>query len=99
MLAGCHDYGAGEIPSPLVGFGEDELLNVIEAAWRVLKTLRPRYSCRACDKIVQVPALPKPIARGKLSFPALAHIVMAKWGYHLPICRQERKRILSPTFY
>lgn len=83
----CPDCGSTMRP---MGEDSDELLDVVEAAWRVLETVRPRYSCRACDKIVQAPALPKAIARGKLSFPALAHIVMAKWGYHLPFYRQEQ---------
>lgn len=83
----CPDCGNAMRP---MGEDSDELLDVVEAAWRVLETVRPKYSCRACDKVVQAPAFPKAIARGKLSFPALAHIVMAKWGYHLPFYRQEQ---------
>lgn len=84
---GCPDCGGALRP---MGEDHDEILDVIAQAWRVIETVRPKYSCRACDKIVQAPALPKAIARGKLSFAALAHIMMAKWGYHLPFYRQAR---------
>ncbi len=81
--------GCGGAMRPM-GEDQDELLDVVEAAWRVIETVRPKYSCRACNTIVQAPALPKAIAKGKLSFAALAHIMMAKWGYHLPFYRQAR---------
>jgi len=85
--SGCPDCGGALRP---MGKDSDELLDVVAQAWRVIETIRPKYSCRACDKIVQAPALPRAIARGKLSYGALAHIMMAKWGYHLPFYRQER---------
>lgn len=37
-----------------------------------METIRPKYSCRTCDKIIQAPAPAKAIARGKLSYAALA---------------------------
>nr|WP_287347189.1 transposase [Mesorhizobium sp.] len=66
------------------------MLDLVAQAWQVIETIRPKYSCRTCDKIIQAPAPVKAIARGKLSYAALAHIMMAKWGYHLPFYRQAQ---------
>ncbi|MCV3244022.1 transposase [Mesorhizobium robiniae] len=76
----------------LRAMGEDseEMLDLVAQAWQVMETIRPKYSCRTCDKIIQAPAPAKAIARGKLSYAALAHIMMAKWGYHLPFYRQAQ---------
>ncbi len=72
--------------------GEDseEMLDLVAQAWQVMVTIRPKYSCRTCDKIIQAPAPAKAIARDKLSYAALAHIMMAKRGYHLPFYRQAQ---------
>ncbi|MEQ6335761.1 transposase, partial [Sphingobium sp. MK2] len=56
--------------------------------WRVIRTIRPKYSCRACEKIVQAPAPVKAIARGKATFGTLAHVVVSKFDHHLPLYRQ-----------
>ncbi|MER8594300.1 IS66 family transposase [Mesorhizobium sp. M1182] len=76
----------------LRAMGEDseEMLDLVAQAWQVMETVRPKFSCRTCDKIIQAPAPGKAIARGKLSYAALAHIMMAKWGYHLPFYRQAQ---------
>lgn len=83
----CPDCGGALRP---MGEDEDEILDLVAQVWQVLQTVRPKYSCRACEKIVQAPAPPKAITRGKLSFASLAHIMMAKWGYHLPFYRQAQ---------
>ena len=57
-------------------------------SWRVVRHIRPKYSCRACETIVQAPAPVKAIARGKATFATLAHIVVAKFDHHLPLYRQ-----------
>lgn len=80
----CPDCGGALRP---MGEDADEVLDLVAQAWQVLQTIRPKYSCRACETIIQAPAPPKVIARGKLSFASLAHIMMAKWGYHLPFYR------------
>lgn len=66
----------------------DEMLDVAPVQWRVIRTVRPKYSCRSCEKVVQAPAPVKAIARGKASFATLAHVVVAKWDHHLPLYRQ-----------
>ncbi len=81
----CPDCGG--VLRPL-GQDADEMLDAVPIQWRVIRTIRPKYSCRACDKIVQAPAPVKAIARGKATFGTLAHVVVAKFDHHLPLYRQ-----------
>jgi len=71
-----------------LGADTDEMLDVVPVSWRVVRNIRPKYSCRVCEAIVQAPAPPKPIARGKATFGTLAHVVFAKFDHHLPLYRQ-----------
>jgi transposase len=66
----------------------DEMLDVAPVQWRVVRTIRPKYSCRACEKVVQAPAAVKAIARGRATFATLAHVVVHKFDHHLPLYRQ-----------
>jgi transposase len=47
--------------------GEDvtETLEVEPIRWKVIQTVRERFSCRACETITQPPAPFRPIARGR----------------------------------
>lgn len=71
-----------------LGEDSDEMLDIVAQVWEVLKTIRPKYSCCQCERIVQAPPPPKPISKGRFTFATLAHIIVAKWGYHLPFYRQ-----------
>lgn len=71
-----------------LGEDSDETLDVAPVQWRVIRTVRPKYSCRSCEKIVQARAPVKAIARGKASFATLAHVVVNKFDHHLPLYRQ-----------
>jgi len=66
----------------------DEMLDVVPVHWRVVCHVRPKYSCRACETIVQAPAPVKAVARGKATFRTLAHVVVSKFDHHLPLYRQ-----------
>ena len=72
----------------LLGHDADELLDVVPVSWRVVRHVRPKYSCRSCERIVQAAAPAKPIARGKATFGTLAHVVVSKFDHHLPLYRQ-----------
>src|SRR3546814_2729669 len=48
----CPDCGGALRP---LGDDCDEQLDVAPIQWRVIRTVRPKYSCRACDRIVQAP--------------------------------------------
>jgi transposase len=82
----CPDCGGS-----LRKLGDDsaEQLDVAPVQWRVVRTIRPKYSCRSCEKIVQASAPVKAIARGKATFATLAHVIVAKFDHHLPLYRQS----------
>ena len=72
-----------------MGEDSDGMLDVVPVSWRVLRHLRPKYTCRACSKIVQAAAPARAIARDKATFDTLAHIVVSKHDHHLPLHRQS----------
>lgn len=39
-----------------LGQDSDEMLDAVPVQWRVVRTIRPKYSCRSCDKVVQAAA-------------------------------------------
>ena len=75
----------------LAKLGEDvtETLEVIPRQWKVIQTVRERFTCRACESITQPPAPFHPIARGRAGPELLAMILEAKFGQHLPLNRQS----------
>lgn len=81
----CPDCGGA---LRLLGQDSDEMLDAVPVQWRVIRTIRPKYSCRTCEKIVQARAPAKAIAHGKATFGTLAHVVVAKFDHHLPLYRQ-----------
>jgi transposase len=71
--------------------GEDrtERLDVVPAQLRVRATVRPRYACRGCtDGVHQRRAPDHAIPGGLPTEASLAHVLMEKYGYGLPLYRQ-----------
>ena len=81
----------------LVKLGETitETLEVIPRQWKVIQTVREKFSCRACESIIQPPAPFHPIARGRAGPELLAMILEAKFGQHLPLNRQSETYALE----
>lgn len=71
-----------------LGVDAHEMLDIVPVRWRVVRDVRPKYSCRSCEKIVQAPAPVSAVARGKATFATLAHVVVSKFDHHLPLYRQ-----------
>src|SRR6202000_533183 len=73
--------------------GEDitETLEVVPRQWKVIQTVREKFSCRACETIAQPPAPFHPIARGRAGPDLLATIMHAKFGEHQPLNRQSER--------
>lgn len=71
-----------------LGESVSEQLDIINTAFRVIETVRPKLACSRCDSIVQAPLPPKPIERSYASPGLLARIIMAKFAEHLPLYRQ-----------
>jgi transposase len=71
--------------------GEDvaEMLEYMRASFKVLRHVRPKLSCDACDRIVQAPAPSHPIDRGLAGPGLLAHVLVSKYADHLPLYRQS----------
>jgi transposase len=71
--------------------GEDttETLEIEPVKWKVIQTVRERFSCRSCETITQPPAPFHPIARGRAGPNLLAMILEAKFGQHQPLNRQS----------
>jgi transposase len=71
--------------------GEDvtEVLDYRPASFRVIRHVRVKFSCRACETITQAPAPSLPIRRGRASAALLAHVLTAKFCDHLPLHRQS----------
>lgn len=71
--------------------GEDvtEILDYVPASFRVIRHVRPKFSCRVCEGITQAPAPDLPIRRGRASPALLAHVLVAKFADHLPLYRQS----------
>jgi transposase len=75
----------------LTKIGEDitETLEVVPRHYKVLQTVREKFSCRSCEKISQPPAPFHPLARGRAGAGLLAMILYAKYGNHQPLNRQS----------
>jgi transposase len=74
----------------LAKLGEDvtETLEVIPRQWKVIQTVRERFSCRDCETISQPPAPFHVIPRGWAGPSLLAMILFEKYGQHQPLNRQ-----------
>jgi transposase len=73
--------------------GEDisEALDIVPAILRVLRLVRPKYACRACeDGVVQAPAPPRAQTGGMATTRLMAHIAVAKFAWNLPLNRQTQ---------
>jgi transposase len=70
--------------------GEDvaEMLEHVRASFKVIRHVRPKLSCDACDRIVQAPAPSRPIDRGLAGPGLLAHVLVSKYADHVPLYRQ-----------
>lgn len=73
--------------------GEDitETLEVIPRQWKVIQTVREKFSCRECEKITQAPAPFHVTPRGFAGPNLLAMILFEKFGQHQPLNRQSER--------
>jgi transposase len=70
--------------------GEDvaEVLEYVPARFKVIRHVRPKLACSRCERIIQIPAPARPIARGLAGPGLLAHVLVSKYCDHLPLYRQ-----------
>ena len=71
--------------------GEDvtKILDYIPGHFEVVRHVRPAFSCRCCESMVQEPMPSLPIERGQAGAGLLAHILVGKYCDHLPLYRQS----------
>lgn len=87
--ASCPCCGSGKLSK----LGEDitETLEVIPRQWKVIQTVRERFSCRDCETITQPPAPFHVTPRGFAGPNLLAMILFEKFGQHQPLNRQSER--------
>ena len=83
----CPDCGGA-----LRQFGEDvsEQLERIPATFKVIRHVRPKFACAACEHVVEAPAPERPIHRGLPGPALLAHVLVSKYADHQPLYRQSQ---------
>ena len=88
--------GDGACSCPACGgrmakLGEDvtEVLDYVPGHFQVIRHVRPKFACCACDAITQAPAPAMPTPRGRATPATLAHLLVAKYCDHLPLYRQS----------
>lgn len=77
-------------PMHVIGEETSERLDVVPAQYRVIVTHRPKLACRACERIVQAPAPDHLIKSGLPTEAMVASVLVAKYGWHLPLYRQAK---------
>src|SRR6478672_3483569 len=71
-----------------IGDEVTETLDYVPGRFKVIRHIRAKLSCRACDTVVAAPTPDHAIARGRAGAGLLAHIVVSKYDDHLPLYRQ-----------
>src|SRR6516164_2265737 len=73
--------------------GEDitETLEVVPRQWKVIQTVREKFSCRQCERITQPAAPFRVTPRGFAGPNLLAMILFEKFGQHQPLNRQSER--------
>jgi len=87
--ASCPCCGSGKLSK----LGEDvtETLEVVPRQWKVVQTVREKFSCRNCETITQPPAPFHVTPRGFVGPSLLAMILFEKFGQHQPLNRQSER--------
>jgi transposase len=74
-----------------LGADVTETLEVIPRQWKVIQTVREKFSCRDCETITQPPAPFHVTPRGFAGPQLLAMILFEKFGQHQPLNRQSER--------
>tara|TARA_R110001583_G_scaffold157548_1_gene309477 strand:- start:27 stop:1595 length:1569 start_codon:yes stop_codon:yes gene_type:complete len=83
--------------SPLHKMGESssETLEFVPAYIKVIRTIRPKYTCRECERngiesVVKTASMPgTPIPKSMATSSLLSQIITSKYQFGLPLYRQE----------
>lgn len=74
-----------------IGRETSEQLEFVPASYKVIEHVRLKYACRRCQEhvVIAPPPSQKPIDKGLPGPGLLAQTVLAKYGDHVPLYRQE----------
>jgi len=84
----CTCPGCGGTVFSRVGQDEREVLEYVPSSFKVIRHVRPKLSCRACEGIMQEPMPALPIERVRPGPGLIAHTLVSKYCDHLPLHRQ-----------
>ena len=85
----CTCPGCGGTTFSRIADDEREVLEYVPASFKVIKHVRPKLSCRACETVLQAPMPTLPIERGRPGPGLIAHVVVSKFCDHTPLHRQS----------
>lgn len=88
--ASCHCPDCGDTMK-FIGEDTSEMLHVVPEQYVVIKQIRAKYGCSACDQIAQAPAQERVIDKGIASAALIAQVIVDKYADHLPLYRQEER--------
>ncbi len=90
LESACH---CPDCQSELTHIGDDvsEILDVVPLTVRVIRVVRPKFSCSACSKLVQAPAPQRVIPKGLASANLLTQVMIDKYLDHQPLYRQAER--------
>ncbi len=71
-----------------MGQDEREVLEYVPSSFKVIRHVRPKLSCRACETVLQQPMPALPIERGRPGPGLIAHVLVSKYCDHTPLHRQ-----------
>ena len=85
----CPCCGSGKLSK----LGEDvtETLELVPRRFKVIETVRERFSCRDCERITQPPAPFHVVPRGFAGPQLLATVLFDKFAQHQPLNRQSER--------
>ncbi len=81
----CPDC-AGELKH--IGDDVSEVLDVVPVSYRVIKIVRPKYSCACCHTLIQGEAPQRVIPKGLASSALLTQVMVDKYQDHQPHLRR-----------
>jgi transposase len=87
--AACTCPACGSDRLRLVGEDVSEHLEFVPEHFKVIRHVRPKYSCLSCQTMVQAPVPSRPSAKSPVGPGLLAHVLVSKYADHLPLYRQS----------
>ncbi len=74
----------------LIGQDVSEQLEYVPSRFKVIRHVRPKLACVACETIFQALAPSRPIARGMAGPGLVANVLVSKYCDHIPLHRLHR---------